>query len=236
MAGWTILLDKLDPNAVNHVLSTVFRVTGVNGAYSFANLGPGMYRVREVQKTKWVQTSVNPAVITGSSGTNLANVNFGNIQVMGSSARPLSFWTGQGLGVLTFADINALNALYLSNANGTDFGLSTSSLVTARNQLRTWLLGASSTANVTYRLSAQLATLTLSVRHGVVGLNEIVYAPGLGNIAPTNNFITIGSLLTTANNQLFNHNATLALANVLAATNNNRNFARCDPPVPRPCR
>ena len=72
LAGWTIqLLDTQD-----NVLNTT--VTNGVGLYSFDNLTPGTYRVREVLQTGWIQTTVNPADITVVSGQDVNNINFGN--------------------------------------------------------------------------------------------------------------------------------------------------------------
>src|SRR5216683_2836577 len=49
LPGWTIFLDAVDGST--H-LSTV---TDVNGNYSFMNLDPGVYRVREQGRSGWVQ-------------------------------------------------------------------------------------------------------------------------------------------------------------------------------------
>ncbi|MEI8380326.1 MAG: SdrD B-like domain-containing protein, partial [Planctomycetota bacterium] len=57
-----------------------FTFTGVSGNYSFANVGPGTFIVREVLQTGFVQTTANPANIVTSSGTNVGGVNFGNFQ------------------------------------------------------------------------------------------------------------------------------------------------------------
>ncbi len=57
--------------------------TDSSGNYSFSNLGPGTYRVREVLKPGWGQTSTNPSDIVATSGVNVAGVDFGN-QMRGS--------------------------------------------------------------------------------------------------------------------------------------------------------
>jgi hypothetical protein len=76
MGGWTIVLDtnnngSLDPGEA-------FTITAGDGSYSFSNLGPGNYRVREVGQTGWMQTSPNPPVIEARSGSDVGNVDFGN--------------------------------------------------------------------------------------------------------------------------------------------------------------
>lgn len=72
LAGWTIHLEDTS----NNVLDTV--VTGANGAFSFTNVGPGTYRVREVNQNGWVQTTANPADATVMSGQNVSGILFGN--------------------------------------------------------------------------------------------------------------------------------------------------------------
>jgi uncharacterized protein (DUF2141 family) len=71
LANWTIRLTK--PN-----LSIVTTTTGAHGEYSFTNLGPGVYVVREVQQAGWQQTTRNPANIWIRSGTVSAGNDFGN--------------------------------------------------------------------------------------------------------------------------------------------------------------
>ncbi len=75
LSGWTI---QLDINADGIVDATT--VTDALGNYSFTNLGPGIYRVREVQQAGWTQTTANPADIIGASGTNVTDVDFGNFR------------------------------------------------------------------------------------------------------------------------------------------------------------
>ncbi|HKE04180.1 MAG TPA: hypothetical protein VKE91_08975, partial [Blastocatellia bacterium] len=50
----------------------------VNGNYSFTNLGPGAYRIREVTPAGSVQTTANPADIVAQSGVNVPGVDFGD--------------------------------------------------------------------------------------------------------------------------------------------------------------
>lgn len=71
LSGWTIQLKKLNG-------STITTGTNTDGSYSFSDLGPGTYQVREVQQPGWVQTTNNPPNITMRSGTVSANNNFGN--------------------------------------------------------------------------------------------------------------------------------------------------------------
>ena len=53
-------------------------LTLVDGSYSFPNLGPGLYRVREVQQAGFVQTTPIPDVnVVAQSGLDVI-VDFGN--------------------------------------------------------------------------------------------------------------------------------------------------------------
>ncbi|MBI5404815.1 MAG: DUF11 domain-containing protein, partial [Candidatus Kerfeldbacteria bacterium] len=95
LVGWTINLDQ---DANGSVDATT--VTDGNGDYSFANLGPGTYRLREVQQAGWTQTSANPADVTVVSGTNVNDLDFGNFQYgriegykLNELAQGLANWT-----------------------------------------------------------------------------------------------------------------------------------------------
>jgi serine-aspartate repeat-containing protein C/D/E len=76
LPNWQIYIDingngRLDANEPN-------TITNQQGDYTFANVSPGRYVVREVQQPGWVQTTPNPGPIDISSGTNAVGVNFGN--------------------------------------------------------------------------------------------------------------------------------------------------------------
>jgi uncharacterized protein (DUF2141 family) len=72
LSGWTITLTKLNSSFATTT------VTDANGSYSFANLGPGTYQLREVQQAGWVETTQNPPNVKVQSGTVSKNDNFGN--------------------------------------------------------------------------------------------------------------------------------------------------------------
>ena len=77
LEDWQIFLDAdgdgtLDDGERN-------TLTDADGDYSFTNLGPGTYTVREVLQAGWRRTSDNPAAATASSGQNAADVDFGNL-------------------------------------------------------------------------------------------------------------------------------------------------------------
>jgi hypothetical protein len=73
LAGWVIDLTKVGSPTVIAKATTV-----AGGAYSFANVGPGTYQVREEAKTGWHQTTKNPNDIKLFSGEVSKNNNFGN--------------------------------------------------------------------------------------------------------------------------------------------------------------
>lgn len=77
LSGWTIFNDRNDNGAVD--IGEESTTTGVNGNYSLT-VGPGTVRIRELLQTSWVQTTTNPTAFTGTSGTVLANVDFGNFK------------------------------------------------------------------------------------------------------------------------------------------------------------
>jgi Ca2+-binding RTX toxin-like protein len=76
LAGWTIYIDSVNNGQLDPwELSTV---TNADGQYTFSNLGPGEYAIREVNQTGWQQTASPSPVILGA-GQTLSNVNFGNV-------------------------------------------------------------------------------------------------------------------------------------------------------------
>jgi len=78
LAGWTIYIDSVTNGQLDPwELSTV---TNADGKYSFTNLGPGNYPIREVNQTGWVQTSpTTPYAVNLAAGQNLTDINFGNV-------------------------------------------------------------------------------------------------------------------------------------------------------------
>ncbi|MCC3483306.1 SdrD B-like domain-containing protein [Microcoleus sp. PH2017_14_LAR_D_A] len=63
--------NRLDPGEPN-------TITNPQGNYTFANVSPGRYLVREVQQPGWIQTTPNPGSIDITGNTNAVGVNFGN--------------------------------------------------------------------------------------------------------------------------------------------------------------
>ncbi|HUE70720.1 MAG TPA: ice-binding family protein [Pirellulaceae bacterium] len=75
LRNWTI---QLDIDADGTVDATV--ITDAFGNYSFTDLGPGTYRLREVLRTGWTQTTPDPADITLTSGQDVTGIDFGNFR------------------------------------------------------------------------------------------------------------------------------------------------------------
>jgi protocatechuate 3,4-dioxygenase beta subunit len=90
LSGWTIQL--LDTS--NNVLATT--TTNIAGNYSFANVGPGNYRVRQVLQTGWTASTTLPADINGRSGTNVPGINFGDFQFVTISGQTYDDKNGNG--------------------------------------------------------------------------------------------------------------------------------------------
>ncbi len=95
LAGFTIFIDANN----NGVLDPGERstVTDANGNYTFANVGPGTYIIREVQQTGFIQTTVNPGAIAAISGTNVAGVTFGNFQLITLGGQKFGDINGNGV-------------------------------------------------------------------------------------------------------------------------------------------
>ena len=83
LAGWTVFLDTNNNGQPDPGEPTT--TTDADGNYSFANLGPGTYYVREVVQDTWQQTTPNPADIVAQSGTDVPGQDFGNFQSPGFS-------------------------------------------------------------------------------------------------------------------------------------------------------
>ncbi len=125
LGGWTIFLDANNNGALD--AGEPNTTTAADGSYSFTNLGPGTYRVREVNQSGWTQTTTNPAAITATSGDNVANVDFGNFHNISISGRKFEDEHGEGSGAgdlglggwTIFLDANNNGALDAGETNTT---------------------------------------------------------------------------------------------------------------------
>ena len=80
LQGFTIYLDANNNSTLD--VGERFTTTDASGNYSFANVGPGTFIVREIQQSGFTQTTANPANIVTSSGTNVGGIDFGNFQLI----------------------------------------------------------------------------------------------------------------------------------------------------------
>jgi len=169
LANWKVVLS-------GQVSMTTY--TNASGSYSFGNLGAGTYTVTEILPPgTWVSTTSKSRTFTIScdNQSNNFSAGFGNYCQSPSGGLGVGFWTNKnGQALITAADLCALNALSLRNTNGTDFDPLTGCPNPTDQQLNAgitalgkWLTAATAT-NMANMLSAQLAALVLSLRHGYV--------------------------------------------------------------------
>jgi len=171
------------------------------GMYSFDNVGLGMHTVSEATPPEyWVPTlgedgytiqvgnPGNDAGLTNPVPTNVGSTasdtfiisggtdtaNFGNTNVGVENAKTIGFWSNKnGQALITQPEIDALNALHLTDAGGVDQNW-TGSLDQEKALLKTFLLGANAT-NMANMLSAQLAATLLNSLSGRFGGSTAIY-------------------------------------------------------------
>lgn len=80
LQGWTIYLDANNNGFLD--AGETQTTTDVSGNFTFANLGPGTYRVREIGQLGWVQLTNNPVAVIATSGRNVTVRPFGNAPVV----------------------------------------------------------------------------------------------------------------------------------------------------------
>ena len=94
LTGWEVKLY----NVTNLSVPLFTLTTGAGGTYSFNNLGPGTYRIRETQQTPtWRQTSLDPADLPAVSGKSVAGINFGNFRAGGFTGVAFEDKNGNGV-------------------------------------------------------------------------------------------------------------------------------------------
>jgi parallel beta-helix repeat protein len=116
LSGWTVYLDANGNGTLDTGEATA--TTDSNGNYAFSNLGPGTYRVRQVLPASWQQTTVDPADITISSGSNVAGVNFGAFQQVTLSGQVLRDDDGNGVHDPGEAGLAGWTVFLDTNGNG----------------------------------------------------------------------------------------------------------------------
>jgi protocatechuate 3,4-dioxygenase beta subunit len=93
--------------------------TGTGGPYSFTNLGPGTYQVRVVVPAGSIQTSVNPAPITTTSGSASGGNDFGLYQYGSISGTVYNDVNGNGTKGTTELGLNGRTVYLDANNNNT---------------------------------------------------------------------------------------------------------------------
>ena len=78
LPGWTIYLDADNDSVLD--AGEIRTTTAADGSYSFIDLNPGAYTVREVAQAGWVQTAPGPSGHTATvvTGQSTAGIDFGN--------------------------------------------------------------------------------------------------------------------------------------------------------------
>src|SRR5439155_211095 len=90
--GW--VLDLFQDGGATPVDSTT---SAPSGNFSFSNLGPHTYRVREIPQGGWLQTSTDPADVPARSGVNVGSgLDFGTFQQISLSGRAFTDTNGNG--------------------------------------------------------------------------------------------------------------------------------------------
>lgn len=182
--GWPMTLSPLDgatPNVATQLTSA--------GCVTWSTLDPAFNPFTVTEGTpnepNWFHStpvSQQLNVILGQQ----ASVDFGNYCTVPSGGLTLGFWSNKnGQALITAADLLALRNLCLRNADGSNFDPTTNA------QVRTFLLGANA-VNMANMLSAQLAAMTLNIRHGFVDPNAFDLCADK----------TVGELTTAANTSL----------------------------------
>ena len=161
--GWPMTLSPLDgatPNVATQLT--------VASCVTWTTLDPAFnpYTITEgtPNEPNWVHSTPVSQMVNVAPGQP-QNVLFGNYCTVPSGGLTLGFWSNKnGQALITAADLYALRQLCLRNADGSNFDPTTAA------QLKAFLLSANAT-NMANMLSAQLAAMTLNLRHGFVDGN-----------------------------------------------------------------
>jgi uncharacterized protein (DUF2141 family) len=125
LANWTVRLETIN----NIVLAST--TTGTDGSYTFNNLAPGTYRIREVVKAGWLQTTINPADVLVTAGHTSTAASIGDFQLGSVKGTTFTDVTGDGFSDDDPAQGGVTVTLYQdANGNGTLDGADTISSAT----------------------------------------------------------------------------------------------------------
>jgi hypothetical protein len=179
LAGWTIYIDSVNNETLDPwELSTV---TDANGKYSFANLGPGNYAIREVNQVGWVQTSPSaPYALTLNVGDSWTDINFGNYQLPVLTLNPKSQILVEGL-------TNPQNAAYtvtLSKASSQTISVN---YATTNGSATAGLDYTASNGTLTFNPGVTSQTITIPILNN--SINEADESFSLTLSSPTSNAV-----------------------------------------------
>jgi hypothetical protein len=225
---------QLDPNE-----STIagWKVRVGSTSYSTPKslkVDPGVYQVTEAspKQTNWLRTTAASVQVSAAAGDR-TTVRFGNVCVGAGGGLGTGFWGNKnGQALFGSDDLASMVNLNLRNANGSSFD------PVSYMAFASWLQGSTST-NMAYELSANLAAMQLNVLNGKVGGNSLISAPGTVG-ANAAGFATVNDLMTAANTELGLHGLTTsgspfrayqaALRDALLNANGDKTFVQ-----PAPC-
>jgi DNA-binding beta-propeller fold protein YncE len=165
-------------------------------------VAPGVYQVTEVspKQTNWRRTTAAPVQVSAAAGDR-TTVRFGNVCVGTGGALGTGFWGNKnGQALFGSDDLAAMVDLNLRNANGSMFDPA------SYGALATWLKNSTST-NMAYELSANLAAMKLNVLNGKVSGSSLISAPGAVS-ANAAGFATVNGLMDETNAELGLHGLT----------------------------
>ena len=151
------------------------------------------------KQTNWRRTTA--ASVQVSAAGDRTTARFGNVCVGAGGAQGKGFWGNKnGQALFGADDLASMVSLNLRNANGLDFNPSSYSA------FNSWLQGSTST-NMAYELSANLAAMKLNVLNGKVSGSSLVYAPGTVG-ANAAGFATVDGLMDQTNAEIGLHGLT----------------------------
>jgi len=117
VAGVTVFLDANGNGTLD--AGEVSTVTAAGGTFTFTNVGPGIYRIREVQPAGTVRTSANPADIATASGSNVGGVLLGNFSLVSLGGLKFNDLNGDGVRDAGDAGVAGVTVFLDANGNGT---------------------------------------------------------------------------------------------------------------------
>ncbi|MGE5108862.1 MAG: SdrD B-like domain-containing protein, partial [Sphingobacteriales bacterium] len=173
---------------------TLTQSSGSDGKTCFTNLPVGIYSVKETVPSGYISSTPDSQVVYLGAP---ANLYFGNVCLGPGGTKGMGFWSDKNGETALNNSGKIEDALWwlrywsLRNADGTDFDPYTYA------QLKTWMQGANA-KNMTYMLSAQLATMYLNIEMGYVNYNSIIYTPGCG-FTGNGNFMDVYALIWYTN-------------------------------------